>query len=119
VDPAGTAGLGVIFNSDGTYTFTELELTSSTSANAQIETGTFTVSGATITATPKEWSCPGPDAVYSLSYSFQGSSLNLSQPSGIIILQQNTSTASSGAIAIGCIDSSGNFKAEPLAAVSN
>ena len=53
---AGTGGFVAVFNSDGTYTFTVLQLTSSKSANVEGENGTFTVSGNTITTTPKQWS---------------------------------------------------------------
>jgi hypothetical protein len=86
----GSAGAGAEFKSDGTYEVQELTVTSSTTVNDQIETGTFTVSGSTITLTPKQSSCPGPDAVYTLNYSFQGSNLALTQPSGIIVFQPNT-----------------------------
>ena len=120
IDSAGTAGDGVTFNSDGTYVLQVLQLTSSTSGNDEVEKGTFTVSGNTITATPKEWSCPGPDTVSTMTYSFQGSSLALALPSGILILQPNTSPpATNASIVIGCFDSSGNFKPEPLASVTN
>jgi hypothetical protein len=119
-DSAGTSGVGVSFKNDGSYELQELVLTSSTSGNDQVEIGTFTVSGNTITVTPTQWSCKGPDAIYQLTYSFDGSNLSLAQPSGIIVMQPNNNTASSGeAIAIGCFDTAGNFTPEPLAAVSN
>jgi hypothetical protein len=119
VNASGTAGAGATFKGDGTYLLQELVLTSSSTGNDQMETGTFVDSSGTLTLTPKQWSCPGPDAIYKLSYSFNGGNLVLAQPSGVIIMQPDTQTGSTGAITIGCFDSSGNFKASPLAAVSN
>ncbi len=113
------SGLGATFNSDGTYVLDLLRLTSGNAADAQAETGTYTVSGNTITTTPQKSSCPGPDPVSSATYSFQGSNLELVQPSGIVVLQPDTTMASNIALAIGCFDSSGNFTAEPLAPVTN
>lgn len=115
----GSAAAGATFTSDGTYLFQELTLTSSTTANDQVEEGSFTISGSTITATPKQWTCPGPDAVYTLGYSFQGGNLVLAQPAGTIVMQPDTATASSISITNGCFASSGSFTTAPLATVSN
>ncbi len=52
------------FRSDGTYVFSILEFTSPNSADAVVETGTFTTSGSAVTFTPQQWSCPGPDPIY-------------------------------------------------------
>jgi hypothetical protein len=120
-DSAG-AGVGLTFNQSGTYVAQELALTSSTSGDDQAEKGTFTVSGSTITLTPTEWSCPGPDPIYKLTYSFQGSDLAVSQPSGAAVLQPDTQPPSSVAITFGCFtngDSGEIFTPEPLAPVSN
>ena len=116
---ANTAGLGALFNTDGTYALTELVLTSSTAANAQEETGTFTVSGDTITETPTKSTCDGPAPVHQLTYSISNGDLTLKDPSAVVVLQPNTSTSSNVAIVLGCFDSNGNFKAQPLASVSN
>ena len=118
-DSAGTAGAAATFNSNGNYVLSVLQITSSTTANAAIEKGTFTVSGSTITLTPQESSCTGADPVYTMSYSFQGSNLELVESSGIIVFQPDTSTASDIAITDGCFSSSGAFTASPLAPVSN
>jgi hypothetical protein len=113
-------GLGLTLKSDGTYVSTVLVLTSSNSGNAQIEEGAFTTSGSTITFTPKAWSCPGPDAVYSDSYTFDGADLDLSYSGGVLLLQPNTSTASSSfSLVTGCFASDGTFTQVPLAPVSN
>ena len=116
---AGTAGEGVVFNTNGTYALLVLQLTSSSSGNVQEETGTYVVSGNTITVTPKEWTCPGPDPVYSATYSFQGSSLAITEPSGVVIFQPDDQMASMAALTHGCFSSSGAFTAMPLASVSN
>jgi hypothetical protein len=118
-DAAGTGGVGLTFNADGTYVLTELVETSSTSFNAQVEDGTFTVSGNTITETPQKSSCPGPVPVHQLTYSFQGSNLAVTDSSAVVVLQPNTATASNAAIVIGCFDANNNFTAQPLAPVSN
>jgi hypothetical protein len=121
VDSQGTAGVGVSFKSDGTYVLYQLSLTSSSSALAEIETGTFTVSGNTITSTPEQWSCTGPDGVSSVSYSFSGNDLVITTASGIVSLQPDNATASdSFVITIGCFDGkTGAFTKQPLAKVSH
>jgi hypothetical protein len=121
-DSSGNSGIAATFKSDGTYVVSDLMITSSTSANAQVETGTFTASNGSLAMAPKEDSCPGPDAAYSLGYSFQGGNLEIVQPSGVLLMQPNTTSPGSigsFAITIGCFDGSGNLKASPLAAVSN
>jgi hypothetical protein len=115
----GTAGKGLTFKSDGTYALSDLQETSPTSVEAEIETGTFITSGTTITATPREFSCAGPVPVWTFNYSFSGADLELADTSGAIVYQPDTSTATTGvAIAIGCFTSNG-FVAEALAPVSN
>jgi hypothetical protein len=119
VDSAGTAGAGATFTSDGTYELQILELTSSNSGDDQVEIGTFTTSGSTLTLTPKQSTCAGPDAVYSMGYSFSGGNLVLALPSGTIVMQPDTATASDVAITNGCFGDAGAFTSEPLAPVSN
>jgi hypothetical protein len=70
VDAYGS-GAGFVIRSDGTYTFTVVDLTSNAQGQAeaysQVEAGTFTSTSNTITFTPNEWTCPSPDPVYTLS----------------------------------------------------
>jgi len=115
----GESGLGVTFNADGTYKAVVLELTSSASANAQEETGTYVVQGSDIVFTPEESSCSGPDAPSTIPYVLSGTSLTLTYPTGVFILQVDTGTTSNEAYQIGCFDSSGDFTPTPLAPVSD
>jgi hypothetical protein len=121
IDSTNTAGAALDFKSDGTYVHAQLSLTSTTSADAQVETGTYTSTGTSFTATPKQWTCPGPDPVATLNYSFQNGQLVLSAPQGIITFQPNTSSGfmSSFQITNGCFDRTGTFTPSPLAPVSN
>jgi hypothetical protein len=119
LNAAGTEGEGITINSDGTYVLSLLQITSPASANVQSEQGSFTLSGSTITATPKEATCAKPDPVYTATYSFQGSNLEIAEPSGVIVFQPDNATGSNIAITFGCFSSSGTFTASPLVPVSN
>jgi hypothetical protein len=96
VNAQGNAGFGITFGADKTYSAYNLFLTSQTSADAEMATGTYAVSGQTIAVTPTKSTCPGPAEVESFSHSFgSGGNLLLTLPSGIINLERNTSEASS------------------------
>src|SRR5256885_1199284 len=56
----GTGGVGLTLKSDNTYAQIFIALTSATSADTEIETGTFTTAGSKITFTPQKWSCEEP-----------------------------------------------------------
>ncbi|HEV3191172.1 MAG TPA: hypothetical protein VGY54_11775 [Polyangiaceae bacterium] len=120
-EPAiGALGVALDVKSDGSYVITNLTLTSQTTANAIVESGTLTVSGSTITFTPKEWSCRGPRPVWSAPFSFQDGDLLITQPTYVLKLQPTNATATTSfALAIGCTDNSGKFMPEALAPVSN
>ncbi len=117
----GTVGQGLTLKADGTYVALVLAEVSPTSADAQVETGTFVVNGSTITATPTQWSCRGADPSATYAFSFNGEDLVISDASGVIVYQPNNATGSSSfAITIGCFDSqTGAFKPQPLAPVGN
>lgn len=117
----GNNGIGLTFATDGTYVAQVLQLTSSTSGDDEIEKGVYSVSGNQINWTPQEYTCPGPDAVYSTSYSFSGGDLVIVTPgsAGIVSLVRDTSSSSGNAsLVLGCFQS-GSFVQEPLAPVSN
>jgi hypothetical protein len=115
-----TLGQTVKFNSDGTYEFLQLDLTSSTTANEYLQTGTYTSTSNQITATPAQATCSGTAPVYTVGYAFEGSNLVLSGATGSVIYTADTSMASSDlAYAYGCFDSQGNFTQSPLGPVSN
>ncbi len=120
VNSAGTAGSSATFHSDGTYVGSIVKFTSTTTANAEIETGRFTTTSGHITFTPQQYSCARADPVYTAGYSFSGSDLVLSMPSSVVVFQPDTSPASSVVITMGCFDpSTGTFTPSPLAPVSN
>ncbi len=117
---AGSAGVDITFNTNATYTAQILQLTSTTSANDEIEDGVFSTTDTEITFTPQKYTCPGPDPVYSVTYSFNGDSLLLSLSTGATAFSRNTNPASSNmTIGFGCIQSDGSFVTSPLVAVSN
>jgi len=119
----GTVASGVTFD-NGTFVVQQLQETCAdcTSADDEIEKGTYTVSGNVITLTVQEWSCQlqsGQSPTYTETFSFEtNGDLTLSDTSGIVTFQPDTSTGGSVAITIGCFDSSGNFTPEPLTSVN-
>jgi len=111
----GTSALGVTFKTDGTYVSQVLQLTSATSGNDQVESGTFTARGSTLTFTPTKWSCPEPtDPPYTATYQQSGDTLSIAYSSGVVVYVVDTAGASSFAIATGCFPKSGGFVATPL-----
>jgi hypothetical protein len=120
IDSTGTEAVGVTFESDNTYVAQTLALTSSTSALDEGESGVYAATASEITFTPRKSSCPGPDPIYSLSYSFSGSSLVVYTPSGGLSLEKNDSPGGgSASITFGCFQSDGSFVPSPFVAVSN
>jgi hypothetical protein len=118
-DASGTRGLSVQFDADSTYTLATMQLTSTTSAEAQVETGVFAATGTQITSTPQMYTCPGPYPGYQVSYHFNGDSLVVTYSTGVMAFSRNTAApASNVVVTYGCFQS-GAFVAAPLAAVSN
>jgi hypothetical protein len=117
---AGSAGMDIAFNTNTTYSAQILQLTSTTSANDELEDGVFSTTDTEITFTPQKYTCPGPDPAYSVTYNFNGDSLVLSLSTGATAFSRNTNPASTNFTAtFGCFQSNGSFVASPLAAVSN
>ena len=117
---AGTAGVGLQFNSDATYSAQILQLTSDTAGNDEVEKGIFSATDTSITCTPREYTCPGPDPVYAMTYSFNGDSLGVLLQTGMVAFSRNTNPPSSNfIITFGCFQSDGSFVTEALAPVSN
>ena len=117
----GVNGAGLTLKSDGTYENQALELTSSTSGNDQVEIGTFVISGASITFTPKKWSCPEPsDPPYTVSFEQSGNSLTISYSSGVIVFSIDTSPAATNfSLSTGCFSQSGTFTPSPIVDVGS
>ncbi len=81
----GSDGLGLTFNKDQTYSSQVLQLTSATSGNDQVESGTFTYTATTITFTPTKWSCAEPtDPPYSVTWKQVGTLLEIGSSSGVV-----------------------------------
>jgi hypothetical protein len=117
---AGSAGADITFNANATYTAQILQLTSTTSANDEVETGIFSTTDTEITFTPQNYTCPGSYPVYSLAYTFNGDSLLLSFSTGAVGFSRNKYPAATNfSLAFGCIQSDGSFVVSPLVAVSN
>jgi hypothetical protein len=121
IDSAGTAGNGLTLKSDGTYVVSRLVLTSSTSANAQVESGTMVVTGSTIAFTPQNWSCEEPkDPPYTATYQLTNGGLEVTLPGLVIAFQVNTSpVATNFTLATGCFPQSGGFVPSPLSPVGS
>jgi hypothetical protein len=114
----GLTGMGLTF--DGAqYTAYVMELTSSTSANAEVETGSFLTSDTQIVFTPREWSCPGPDSIYVLPFKLANGSLLITSGATLVVFQRNlASPATNFVITTGCTET-GTFVPMPVAPVSN
>src|ERR1700722_8176662 len=80
----GTTAVAATFTNQGTYVLAQLQLTSGTTANGQVETGTFTATETQFTSTPEDYTCPEPDPVATVSYSFDGATLQVDNSDGII-----------------------------------
>jgi hypothetical protein len=114
---AGTVGAALTINGS-TYVAQKIALTSSTSADDQIETGTITVNASTLDFIPSQWSCAAfmpVDAPYSDGYTLTASGLTLSNSTGFTAFHVDTSGASSNfTSAIGCFLTNGTFQVSPL-----
>ena len=121
VNQAGTAGTGITFRGDGSYTFLNMRLTSDKSANAEVETGIYTDNGSAIVFTPQQYTCPGPDPIVTFPRSFSNGNLVFSLPSGVISLQPNNAPpAESFVVVYGCFDNkTGAFTRAELSPVDN
>jgi len=114
----GLSGMGLTFNG-AEYSGYVMELTSSTSANAEVEKGTFLTSDTQIVFTPREWSCPGPDSIYVMPYKIENASLAVTSGATVIVFQRNlASPATNFVITTGC-SQTGTFVPMPVAPVSN
>jgi len=117
---SGSTGIDLKFGSDANYSVQLLQLTSTTSANDEVETGIYSATDSTITFTPQKYTCPVPDPTYTLTYNFNGDSLAMLFSSGAIAFTRYTGPASTNAaLTFGCFQSDGTFFTSPLAPVSN
>jgi hypothetical protein len=114
----GPLVLGVTFNGDGTYELHQTLRTSATTAEDQVQTGTFTATGSWITFTPQRSSCPGPAPMSTAPYKLLNGSLQMTSGTTVFTLQPDTAPPAPGTtVQTGCFDSQGVFTPGSLAPV--
>lgn len=88
------------------------------SFGAQSTSGTFVVTGGSITWTAKASSCPRPaETTETVAFAFVGEQLRLSVPEGAFLLERADSKKTSpggGSVAYGCFDQTGTFAPRPI-----
>ncbi len=117
---ANSTGTTVIidFTSDGKYSASKVLQASTTVTDIQSETGSYTLTGSTLTTVPGQWTCPYDDPPYTVSIAFVGGDLELSTSTGTISLQKTTVRVDQGLYpTYGCFYSTG-FTPEPLGPAS-
>ena len=103
INSAGTSGVRLTIKSDSTYENLVVQLTSSTSADVQTETGAVVITRTSITFTPKQWSCGEPTyPPYTANYQFKGNSLEIVFATGLVAFMGDTSTATNFSGTVGC-----------------
>jgi hypothetical protein len=122
--PTTDSALAVTFKGDGTYVQQTLQLTSTNSADDEIEGGTFTADGSTLKQTPTKWSCPGPDPISSVSYTVTSTQLTVIAGANVFSLARTNFSSSGGSpmgavLTTGCFDSNGTFTPAAIAPVTN
>jgi hypothetical protein len=116
---AGDGRVGLTFNSDGTYNRSILLLTSTTAADAEVETGMYVATDTHLTLLPQRWTCPSPAPVSMASYAVSGNDLIVTTPFENYSFAASASPASSRfALRLGCFDFNGVLTPAPLAPVT-
>ena len=87
---SGNDAEGFTFKTDNTYLYQQINITSGTTANDYMESGVIALHGSNMTITPQKWSCAGPDAPISGTYSVSGNTLDLAFGTRIVALQRDT-----------------------------
>jgi hypothetical protein len=120
-----TGGVFLDISADGTYADGPMVITSASAtsgtANVEVEDGVWTATDTEITMRPTKWSCPGPDSVSTLRYSYLGANLALTTPNGVITFAPNNGPPTSQTIVLttGCFAQDGTFTPAPVSPVSN
>lgn len=115
---SGNTGQALTLRNDKTYTFSDIVVTSSKTANSEVEKGHFVDNGDSLTFTPEQWSCQQPDPPTTVKYTLGEGTLALANPQRIVSYKANTEpTATDVNITIGCFDQHGAFTPSPLAPV--
>lgn len=108
-------GLGVTFNTNGTYAAVLVGLTSDTTANAEIEIGNFAANNNMLTMTTKQSSCSDASKEpETMPFNIDGDSLGVAFPKGMLFFHRNNaSSANNGIITYGCVVD-GKFVPSPI-----
>jgi hypothetical protein len=118
-----TLAIVVKFKSDGSYESNVVTFPAANFWQDQIELGSYSVSNTTLTVTPAQWSCSGPDPVSTSMFSFSNGNLALTNAKGAIVYSPQPSAdqgvPANVVVTLGCYDSNGGFKAMPLSPVEN
>jgi hypothetical protein len=112
-DISSVEGLGLTFN-DLNYVYSDIAILTDGSVAAQIETGTYTATGGTLTIVPQKWSCPPPDPAATYTYTVSPGSLVVQTSGAILSFVPNTAPPGSGAILTGCFAMDGTFVQRPV-----
>jgi hypothetical protein len=119
-------GQGLTFKADGSYVHSVIQVVNSSTDDAEVEQGTFTLAGDghTMTLTPVQWTCSGPLPAYTAMYTFNGSNLVFSVQGTVLDLVVDTVSPTSVnngngfQLLEGCFTQSG-FVQQALAPVTN
>jgi hypothetical protein len=112
----------IVLNADGTYQLTQLVATSTVTGDEYIEKGLYVTSGADITFTPQQASCPVKKPITMDAYAINGVLIALITPTTGIGLARTAPTQLGAGLTlvVGCSPSPGSpFMPEPVAPVSN
>jgi hypothetical protein len=112
----GTVESELTLNMDGTYKFIVLVPTSSVTGDELTQEGTFTLSGAHLTLTPTEQTCPGALTPSTYTYAVDASLLVLIDSSGNTVYYGATDAVIGSALTtliVGCSVNSGPWMPEP------
>lgn len=114
----GNAGEGLTIRSDGTYVISSIVLTSSDSADVQLEAGNFALDGNTAQVTPTQTTCAGfAFPAYSATFDLNGDQLTVATAYGVTVFERDTAISNvSFSDTFGCFEKSG-FVPQPLAPV--
>jgi hypothetical protein len=113
---ANTDGYALSLKSDSTYELHRFVRTSATTANDEIETGSFSAATDSITFAPARWSCRAPDPSYATPFTLPGVYLDVTYVIGLIAFHADVSPDFTAVD--GCFAKSGTFVPAPLAPVT-
>jgi hypothetical protein len=102
--------------SDDAYELHRFVRTSTTTANDEVETGSFSATADSIMFVPARWSCRASDPSYTTPFALPGVYLDVTYVIGLIAFHADTSPDFTAVD--GCFAKSGTFVPAPLAPVT-